>query len=133
VGINVFRRRDAAPSLATLLANYLVRAQAIAEAGGGHLWVVEPSLAPELMPEITEAVQRCLADYGIATDGVAVIEGTASARIAVIQAGAVAEAEPPAAAEPLVDAAPLAPAAPLVDVTLVAATPHGQRLADIGS
>jgi hypothetical protein len=122
VGINVFRRRNAVPSLATLLANYLVRAQAIAEAGGGHLWVVEPSLAPELMPEITQAVQRCLADYGIATDGITVIEGTASARIAVLQASAVAEAQS------LVDAA-----APLVDVTLAAATPHGQRLADIGS
>ena len=104
--ISPFRRRAAVPSLASVLANYLVRAQAIADAGGGDLWVVEPSLSPELLPEIAEAVLRCLADYGIPTAGVTGLDGTASARIRVVAATADADAGlPPRDAGPPVQVA----------------------------
>src|SRR5947207_3514544 len=90
--INVFcRRRPAAQPLQRLLENYVARAQAVADAGGGGIWVVEPSLPADLVPDFTEAVVRHLAANGVATDGVTFLEGTASARVVVL-------ADPPSGA-----------------------------------
>jgi hypothetical protein len=83
VRITVFRRRG--PSSA-LLKNYLARAQAIASAGGGNLWLIEPALAPEQMSAFTAAVARHITARGIVTGEVAVLEGRTSARIAVLAA-----------------------------------------------
>jgi len=88
VVIQRFRRRRALPTLVELLENYLVRGHAIAEAGGGDLWVVEPSVPPELLPEVAEAVARCLADHGIPAQGVTVHAETSTARIAVLDLSA---------------------------------------------
>src|SRR4051812_31246110 len=79
------RRRSAAPPLAVLLENYLVRAEAIADAGGGSLWVIEPSVPAELLPEFTEAVVLYLHDHGVDVDGHTVLEGTATARVTVLE------------------------------------------------
>jgi hypothetical protein len=89
----LFRRRDDGPDLAALLENYAVRAEAIAEAGGGDLWVVEPSVPVDLLPEVAEAVMRHLADNDLFTDGMTVLEGTASARIVVLAAPASDDAQ----------------------------------------
>lgn len=85
--IMVSRRRSAAgrPS-AALLRNYLARAQAIADAGGGNLWVIEPNLGADAVPAFTDAVARHLAEQGVATGDVAVLEGRTSARITVLGA-----------------------------------------------
>jgi hypothetical protein len=90
--INVFRRRQPdAQLLQELLENYVARAQAVAEAGGGGIWVVEPSLPLDLLPDFTEAVVRHLAANGVATDGVTFLEGTASTRVVLL-------ADPPSGA-----------------------------------
>jgi hypothetical protein len=87
VRIRVFRRRSGArrPS-AALLRNYLARAQAIAHAGGGNLWLIEPALAPERMSAFTDAVARHITAHGVLTGEIAVLEGRTSARIAVLAA-----------------------------------------------
>jgi 2-methylisocitrate lyase-like PEP mutase family enzyme len=83
----MFQRRDDArrPS-AALLRNYLARAQAIADAGGGNLWLIEPTLRPEAMSAFTDAVARHINAAGVGTGEIAVLEGRTSARIAVLAA-----------------------------------------------
>src|SRR3954466_518508 len=86
-GAPVFRRRRSAGlPLAALLDNYLVRAEAIADGGGGNLWVIEPTVPPELLPDFTEAVVLHLMEHGVDVDGFGVLEGTASARVVVLDA-----------------------------------------------
>src|SRR3954471_5618966 len=80
------RRRSAGLPLAALLDNYLVRAEAIADGGGGNLWVIEPTVPPELLADFTEAVVLHLTEHGVDVDGFSVLEGTASARIVVLDA-----------------------------------------------
>src|SRR3954466_3402267 len=80
------RRRSARQPLAALLDNYLVRAEAIADGGGGNLWVIEPTLPSELLADFTEAVVLHLSEHGGDIDGYSVLEGTASARIVVLDA-----------------------------------------------
>ena len=80
------RRRAAGPPLAELLQNYLVRAEAIADEGGGDLWVLEPSVPAEILPEFTEAVVLFLLDHGIGVDQVVVLDGTLTARVVVLAA-----------------------------------------------
>jgi hypothetical protein len=80
------RRRSAGLPLAVLLENYLVRAEAIADDGGGDLWVAEPSVPAELLPEFTEAVVLFLAEHGVDVDDVDVLDGTATARLVVLAA-----------------------------------------------
>lgn len=83
----MFRRRgDARRPSAALLRNYLARAQAIADAGGGNLWLIEPGLRPDLMAGFTDAVARHIAAAGVVTGEIAVLEGRTSARIAVLAA-----------------------------------------------
>jgi 2-methylisocitrate lyase-like PEP mutase family enzyme len=83
----MFRRRgDARRPSAALLRNYLARAQAIADAGGGNLWLIEPTLRPEAMSAFTEAVARHVTTHGIVTAEITVFEGRTSARIAVLAA-----------------------------------------------
>ncbi len=69
-----------------LLRNYLARAQSIAAAGDGNLWLIEPTLAPYQMPAFAHAVARHLADHGVVTRDVIVLEGPTSARIGVLAA-----------------------------------------------
>ena len=69
-----------------LLRNYLARAQSIAAAGGGNLWLIEPTLTPAEMPAFTDAVARHLAGHGIVTGDVVILEGRTSARIGVLAA-----------------------------------------------
>jgi hypothetical protein len=89
------RRRVVGPPFQALLDNYVARAQAIADAGGGDLWVVEPSLSLDVLPDFTDAVVRHLADNGVPTNGITLLEGTASARIVVLApASASAISEP---------------------------------------
>ena len=97
--ITVFRtvfRRSAAPRRpgAGLLRNYLARAQAIADAGGGTLWLIEPGLRPDALPGFTDDVVRHLAAHGVVTGDVAVLQGRTSARIAVLAAPTVEIALP---------------------------------------
>jgi hypothetical protein len=80
------RRRSAGQPLAALLDNYLVRAEAIADGGGGNLWVIEPTVPPELLSDFTEAVVLHLMEHGVDVDGFGVLEGTASARVVVLDA-----------------------------------------------
>jgi hypothetical protein len=80
------RRRSAGLPLAALLDNYLVRAEAIADGGGGNLWVIEPTVPSELLTEFTEAVVLHLVEHGVDVDGYSVLDGTASARIVVLDA-----------------------------------------------
>jgi hypothetical protein len=80
------RRRSAGLPLAALLDNYLVRAEAIADTGGGNLWVIEPTVPHELLTDFTEAVVLHLTEHGVDVDGFQVLEGTASARIVVVDA-----------------------------------------------
>jgi hypothetical protein len=80
------RRRSAGQPLAALLDNYLVRAEAIADGGGGNLWVIEPTVPADLLPDFTEAVVLHLVEHGVDVDGFTVLEGTASARIVVLDA-----------------------------------------------
>jgi hypothetical protein len=80
------RRRPAGLPLAALLDNYLVRAEAIADGGGGNLWVIEPTVPSELLADFTEAVVLHLNEHGVDVDGYSVLEGTASARIVVLDA-----------------------------------------------
>jgi hypothetical protein len=83
----MFRRRgDARRPSAALLRNYLARAQAIADAGGGNLWLIEPALHPEAMSAFTDAVARHIRAAGVVTGEIAVLEGRTSARIAVLSA-----------------------------------------------
>jgi hypothetical protein len=83
----MFRRGgDARRPSAALLRNYLARAQAIAHAGGGNLWLIEPARGSEAMPAFTDAVARYLAAHGVVTGEIAVLEGRTSARIAVLAA-----------------------------------------------
>lgn len=85
----MFRRRgDAQRPSAALLRNYLARAQAIADAGGGNLWLIEPTLRPEAMSAFTDAVARHVTAHGIVTAQITVLEGRTSARIAVLAAPA---------------------------------------------
>jgi hypothetical protein len=87
VRIRVFKwRGDARRPSAALLRNYLARAQAIAGAGGGNLWVIEPSLAPETMSAFADAVARHIAAHGVLTGEIAVLDGRTSARIVVLAA-----------------------------------------------
>src|SRR3954469_24707898 len=87
VRITVFRRRGDAPRpSAALLRNYLARAQAIADAGGGNLWLIEPALRPEAMSAFTDAVARHITAHGVVTAQITVLEGRTSARIAVLAA-----------------------------------------------
>lgn len=83
----MFRRRSAPgrPS-AALLRNYLARAQAIADAGGGSLWLIEPALPPDAMPDFTAAVARHLTAHGVITGEMHVLDGRTSARITVLAA-----------------------------------------------
>src|SRR3954468_17594579 len=86
-GAPVFRRRRSAGlPLAALLDNYLVRAEAIADGGGGNLWVIEPTVPTELLADFTEAVVLHLTEHGVDVDGFGVLEGTASARIVGLDA-----------------------------------------------
>jgi hypothetical protein len=78
----MFRRRFRR----VLLQNYLARAQSIAAAGGGNLWLIEPTLAPRDMPEFTAAVARHLAEHSVVTADIVVLEGRTSARIGVLAA-----------------------------------------------
>jgi hypothetical protein len=87
------RRRSAGPPLEALLDNYLVRAEAIADGGGGNLWVIEPSVPSELLLEFTEAVVLHLTDHGVGVDDFALLEGTSTAKVVVL-AGEDAD-EPP--------------------------------------
>jgi hypothetical protein len=80
------RRRSAGLPLAALLDNYLVRAEAIADSGGGNLWVVEPTVPSELLADFTEAVVLHLTEHGVEIDGFSVLQGTSSARIVVLDA-----------------------------------------------
>jgi len=80
------RRRSAGQPLAALLDNYLVRAEAIADGGGGNLWVIEPTVPPDLLSDFTEAVVLHLVEHGVDVDGFTVLDGTASARIVVLDA-----------------------------------------------
>jgi hypothetical protein len=80
------RRRSAGLPLAALLDNYLVRAEAIADTGGGNLWVIEPTMPHELLADFTEAVVLHLTEHGVDVDGFQVLDGTASARIVVLDA-----------------------------------------------
>jgi hypothetical protein len=80
------RRRSAGLPLAALLDNYLVRAEAIADGGGGNLWIIEPTVPPELLADFTEAVVLHLTEHGVDVDGFGVLEGTATARIVVLDA-----------------------------------------------
>jgi 2-methylisocitrate lyase-like PEP mutase family enzyme len=83
----MFRRRgDARRPSAALLRNYLARAQAIADAGGGNMWLIEPALDPEAMSAFTDAVARHVTAHGIVTGEITVLEGRTSARIAVLAA-----------------------------------------------
>jgi hypothetical protein len=83
----VFRRRgDAGRPSAALLRNYLARAQAIAGAGGGNMWLIEPALGAEAMAAFTDAVARHVNAHGIATGEITVLEGRTSARITVLAA-----------------------------------------------
>jgi hypothetical protein len=83
----MFRRPSAqARPSAALLRNYLARARAIADAGGGNLWLIEPTLRPEAMPAFTEAVARHVAAHGVPTGEIVVLEGRTSARIGVLGA-----------------------------------------------
>jgi hypothetical protein len=119
------RRRSAGLPLAALLDNYLVRAEAIADGGGGNLWIIEPSVPSELLADFTEAVVLHLNEHGVDVDGYSVLEGSASARIVVLDAW---DAEDQAADEdddllPLsdvalrpADLAPPAPRRPVDDV-----------------
>jgi hypothetical protein len=86
VRITLFRRRRAGRPAAALLRNYLARAGSIAAAGGGNLWLIEPTLSPVDMPVFTQAVARHLAEHAVATGDIAVLEGRTSARIAVLAA-----------------------------------------------
>jgi hypothetical protein len=93
VKIKLFgRRRRPGQVLPGLLDNYRARAEAIADAGGGNLWVIEPGLAPDLLPDIADAVARHLAEHGVRIDGVSVLAGTTSARIVVLAASQTAQA-----------------------------------------
>jgi len=95
VRITVFRRRGDAPRpSAALLRNYLARAQAIADAGGGNLWLIEPALQPTAMSAFTTAVARHIAGAGVATGAITVLDGRTSARIAVLAAPAIEIALP---------------------------------------
>jgi hypothetical protein len=67
-----------------LLSNYLGEARAIANRGGGNLWVVEPRLAPRRLPGLAAVVARYLADRGVRTGAVNVITGSTTARIAIL-------------------------------------------------
>jgi hypothetical protein len=80
------RRRPPGQPLAALLDNYLVRAEAIADTGGGNLWVIEPTVPHELLADFTEAVVLHLTEHGVDVDRFQVLEGTASARIVVLDA-----------------------------------------------
>jgi hypothetical protein len=80
------RRGDARRPSAALLRNYLARAQAIADAGGGNLWLIEPALAPEVMTAFTAAVTQHITAHGVVTGEIDVLEGRTSARIAVLAA-----------------------------------------------
>jgi hypothetical protein len=80
------RGGDAGRPSAALLRNYLARAQAIAGAGGGNLWLIEPARSPEAMSAFTDAVARHLAAHGVVTGELAVLEGRTSARITVLAA-----------------------------------------------
>jgi hypothetical protein len=80
------RRRSAGLPLATLLDNYLVRAEAIADSGGGYLWVIEPTVPSELLADFTEAVVLHLTEHGVEIDGFTVLEGASSARVVVLDA-----------------------------------------------
>jgi hypothetical protein len=95
VRIRVFRRRGGAgrPS-AALLRNYLARAQAIADAGGGNMWLIEPALRTEAMAAFTDAVARHVSAHGVVTGEITVLEGRTSARIAVLAAPTVEIALP---------------------------------------
>ena len=84
------RRRVVGPPFQALLDNYVARGQAIADAGGGDIWVVEPSLSLDVLPDFADAVVRHLADNGVRTDGITVLDGTASARIVVLAPGSAA-------------------------------------------
>jgi hypothetical protein len=87
VRFTVFRRSgDVRRPSAALLRNYLARAQGIADAGGGNLWLIEPALRPEAMSAFTEAVARHINAHGIVTGPITVLEGRTSARIAVLAA-----------------------------------------------
>jgi hypothetical protein len=83
----MFRRRGgAARPSAALLRNYLARAEAIAAAGGGNLWLIEPTLTADVMRAFTDAVAAHLAAHTVTTGEVTVIEGRTSARIGILPA-----------------------------------------------
>jgi hypothetical protein len=101
VKIKLFgRRRRPGQVLPGLLDNYRARAEAIADAGGGNLWVIEPGLAPDLLPDIADAIARHLAEQGVRIDGISVLAGTTSARIVVLAASHTAQAPSEAAPAP---------------------------------
>jgi hypothetical protein len=87
VRVTLFRRtRGPARPPSGLLRNYLARAQAIAAAGGGNLWLIEPTLTSAAMPAFTAAVARHLTDNGVVTGDLSVLEGRTSARICILGA-----------------------------------------------
>jgi hypothetical protein len=109
------RRRSAGLPLAALLDNYLVRAEAIADSGGGNLWVIEPTVPPELLADFTEAVVLHLTEHDVEIDGFTVLEGTSSARIVVLDAWDAPDTEddePPPLPDVVLRPADLAPPAP---------------------
>jgi hypothetical protein len=110
------RRRSAGLPLSALLDNYLVRAEAIADSGGGNLWVIEPTVPSELLADFTDAVVLHLTEHGVEIDGFTVLEGTSSARIVVLDAWDGQEdtedEEPPPLPDVVLRPADLAPPAP---------------------
>jgi hypothetical protein len=110
------RRRSAGLPLAALLENYLVRAEAIADSGGGNLWVIEPTVPSELLADFTEAVVLHLTEHGVEIDRFKVLEGTSSSRIAVLDAwdeqDDTADAELPPLPDVVLRPADLVPPAP---------------------
>jgi hypothetical protein len=109
VKFHPFHRRQADEEFADLLENYLVRAEALADAGGGPLWVVEPGLSAELLSDVTRAVARHLDDHGVLTDGMSLLTGTTTAVIAVLPA---AQEGLPAELPPVEGLRPAEPALP---------------------
>jgi methyl coenzyme M reductase subunit C-like uncharacterized protein (methanogenesis marker protein 7) len=74
----------AARPASSLLRNYLGEARAIARSGGGSLWVIEPRVPRERLPEFSADVVRYLRGHGVETGTVKVLAGTTSARIQVL-------------------------------------------------
>src|SRR3954471_17219115 len=95
VRIRVFRRRGDAPRpSAALLRSYLARAQTIADAGGGNLWLIEPAFPTAGMSSFTATVVRPIAGAVRGPGAITVLDGRTSARIAVLAAPAIEIALP---------------------------------------